>query len=72
MPSTESTLDAATGISLSTAKEGAAEKDAEGGNMGKTIGIIVAVIVVLGAAGGGAYYVKKNRERAGDTRDDDE
>ena len=72
MPSTESTLNAATGISLSTAKEGAAKADSEGGNMGKTIGIVVAVIVALGAIGGGVYFTKKNKERAGDTRDDDE
>ena len=72
MPTTESTLNAATGISLSTAKEGAAKADAEGSGMGKTIGIIAAVLVIAGAIGGGAYYIKKNREKAGDTRDDDE
>lgn len=72
MPSTESTLNAATGISLSTAKDVEAEADSEEGSMGRTIGIVLAVLAVSGAAAGGVYYVKKNKERAGDTRDDDE
>ena len=72
MPSTESTLKAAGGLTLSTAKADTEAGKKEGGNTGKTVGIILGVIVLAGAAGAGVYFVKKNREGKGDTRDDDE
>lgn len=72
MPSTESTLNAAGGLSLSTAKADTDAVEKDKGNVVKTVGIILGVLVLAGAAGAGAYFVKKNREGKGDTRDDDE
>ena len=72
MPSTESTLKAAGGLSLSTAKEDVpAEKDNHG-DRGKSIAAVIGIIVLAGAISGGVYFAKKNKKGKGDTRDDDE
>ena len=75
-----STLDAAEGLSLSTAKDGEAAAEDEKGGGGShgslvfqiALAVIISGLILIGAAAGVVYYFHRNWKRWGGAEDDDE